>query len=94
MDQISSFAFVRSITSSVNSELDAWPPRSAVRTPEATDSSAASRIARPASRASSSSECESSAAPARIIASGFATFLPASAGAVPCAASAMSAFGV
>jgi hypothetical protein len=47
--QTSSFCFVRRITSSVNSELEAWPLRSAVRTPSATASSEASRIARPAS---------------------------------------------
>jgi hypothetical protein len=51
-------------------------------------------MARPAVRASSSSMCERSAAPARIIAIGLATFLPLSAGAVPWAASAMSARGV
>ena len=41
----------------------------------------------------SSSAWESSAAPARSIAIGFATSFPSSAGAVPCAASAMSALG-
>ena len=44
--------FTRRITSSVNSVVPAWPPRSAVRTPSATASRHASRIARPASRAS------------------------------------------
>ena len=53
-DQTSSFCFVRRITSSVNSEVEACPPRSAVRTPSATASSEPSRIARPASWAPSS----------------------------------------
>src|SRR6266550_1740802 len=82
----------RAITSSVNSVVPRWPPRSEVRAPDATASRHASRIARPA-RCSASSPWESSAAPARIIAIGFATFLPASDGAVPCAASAMIADG-
>jgi len=47
--QTSSLAFVRSMTSSVNSVVPEWPPRSAVRTPCATASSAASRTARAAS---------------------------------------------
>ena len=37
---------------------------------------------------------DSTAAPARIIASGFATFLPMSAGAVPCGASAITTVGL
>ena len=78
VDQTSSFVFVRRITSSVNSDVDECPARSAVLIPCATASSDASRIARPA--VWPSSVCESSAAAARIIASGFATFLPSSDG--------------
>src|SRR5438034_300875 len=85
-------AGVRLITSSVNSVVPAWPLRSAVRTPSETASSAASRIAREAS-CSSSPPYESRTAPPRIIANGFATFLPCSEGAVPCAASAITARG-
>ena len=44
----------------MNSDVVAWPPRSAVLTPWATASSAASRIARPG--AAPSEVCESSAA--------------------------------
>ena len=46
--QTSSFVRTRRMTSSVNSLVPAWPPRSAVRTPSATVSRQASRIARPA----------------------------------------------
>jgi HD-GYP domain-containing protein (c-di-GMP phosphodiesterase class II) len=48
-DQTSSFDRTRRITSSVNSVVPACPPRSAVRTPSATASRHASRIARAAS---------------------------------------------
>ena len=92
--QTSSLERTREMTSSVNSVVEACPPRSAVRVPADTASRQASRIARPAVRASSSSMWDRSAAPARIMAIGFATSFPLSAGAVPCAASAMSARGV
>ncbi len=51
-DQTSSFCFVRRMTSSVNSLVPAWPAMSAVRTPSATASRQASRIAREACAAS------------------------------------------
>ena len=53
VDQTSSFVRTRRITSSVNSLVPTWPPRSAVRTPSATASRHDSRIARPATAVSS-----------------------------------------
>src|SRR5262249_26779768 len=61
----------RRITSSVNSVVVAWPPRSAVFTPAATAASVDSRIALPAARPAASDTCERSEAAARIIAIGF-----------------------
>src|SRR5205807_9537217 len=49
--QTSIFVRTRRITSSVSSIVDAWPPRSAVRTPSDTASSADSYMARDATRA-------------------------------------------
>src|SRR5579864_2393752 len=51
--QTSTFVFTRRITSSVNSVVEDWPPRSAVLTPSETASSAASYTARDALLASS-----------------------------------------
>ena len=92
--QTSSLERTRAMTSSVNSVVEAWPPRSAVRVPAETASSAASRMAASGRARLVVVDVERSAAAARIIAIGLATFLPFSAGAVPCAASAMSARGV
>ena len=81
------------MTSSVNSVVAGVPAQvgraHALR--DRLEARLADRARRPA--APSSSPCASSAAPARIIAIGFATFFPCSDGAVPCAASAMSASG-
>ena len=52
-DCTSSFTRTRSMTESVNSVVDAWPPRSAVRHPAPDVSSTASRSARPAASAPS-----------------------------------------
>src|SRR5215204_3982324 len=79
--------------SSVNSVVSAEPPRSAVFTPSRTVSKVASEMARETRLASSSWRKVRSAAPARIMAIGLATFLPSSEGAVPCGASAMTVSG-
>ena len=85
----------RSRTSSTTSEVEASPPRSKVRIPSAAAPSVARRMAAaaPATTASPCAAWSSTAAQARSIAIGLATFLPISDGAVPCGASAMATTG-